>query len=106
MKGDEMIRVTYLKGKKTSRPKAFTTNPFLQILFLSVLFVISARFNPQFSAYSIRLATGIAAMLALPAVMYHFTKALKVFLATRNDRITENVSMADFVKSHPCPENF
>ncbi len=100
-----MIKVTYLKGKNTGRSKALTTNPFLQLLFLSVLFVISARFNPPFSAHSTLFATGVAALLALPAVAYHFVKAAKAFFAMRSGVQSEEM-MNDFFAARDYPENF
>jgi|GEM_PF-1903766 len=106
MKGDEMIRITYLKGKNSVRSKAFTTNPFLHLLFLSIIFVISARFNPNFGAHSELLVSGFAAALALPAATYYFVKSIRELFAARNDAQNETVSMADFVNAHPCPENF
>lgn len=98
MKGDEMIRVTYLKGKKAGRSKAFTTNPFLHILFLFAMFVLSAHLSPQLGEYSLRLITGIAALLALPAVAYHFINAAKEFLAIRSNMQSE-IEMNDFFRA-------
>lgn len=106
MKGDEMIRVTYLKGKNAGRSKAFTTNPFLQILFLSILFVISARFHPYFSTQSIFVFMGLAAILAFPAAVYYFTRSARAFFVARNDLPNETVSMADFVNAHQYSKNF
>lgn len=106
MKGDEMIKITYLKGKNRGNSKAFTTNPFLQILFLSVLFIASARYDPHFSAYSVVSFIGLAAALALPAVVYYLARSVRTFFVASNDALTETVSRSEFLNSRNYPKDF
>ena len=100
-----MIRETYLKGRPIKQSKAFTTNPFLHILFLSVLFVMSANNHPYFGAHY-ALIIGLAAAMAFPAAAYHLAKNVRTFFAARNDLIKETVSMPEFITTQNSPENF
>ena len=104
MKGDDMIRETYLKGRPTKQSKAFTTNPFLHILFLSVLFVMSANNHPYFGAHY-ALIIGLAAAMAFPAAAYHLAKNVRTFFAARNGLANEIVSVPDFLTVSNSPEN-
>lgn len=101
-----MIRETYLKGRTAKPSKAFTTNPFTQILFLSVLFVVSARFHPYFGAHSLHILIGLAAAMAFPAAAYHLSKNFRMLFAARNGLTNETVSIPEFITTQNSPENF
>ena len=101
MKGDDMIRETYLRGKTTKQPKALTRNPLLQMFFLSIFFVISAQQHPYFGAQPVFLFVGLAVVMALPASVHHILRKLRTPFAARNGPPHKPVSMHGFVNSHP-----
>lgn len=100
-----MIRVTYLKGKNIGRSKAFTTNPFTQIIFLSILFIVSARFSHNLSTSSIFSFMGFAVFLAFPAVAHYLANAARAFFAARSGLQSE-IAMNDFFKARSYSKNF
>ena len=90
-----MIRETYFDSKNFDGNQSIAKNPLLQLLFLSMLFIISASCASCFSGYSFHDIAGIAGVLTFPSGLYHVVKGANKDAAERSAKTEAKPHFSD-----------